>query len=55
MQPQTQINRVVIAEPRPKVKIGLALVLCCLYFFPGVIYICAVKKKQRDWDKLYGR
>lgn len=52
---EAKSNVVQIVEPRPKLKVGLAIFLCCLYFFPGVLYIASVKKKQREWDKTYRR
>ena len=57
-QPQQNVNtvvsRVVVAEPRPKLKVGLAVLLCWLYIIPGVVYICLVKSKQKEWDRMYG-
>lgn len=52
-QPQ-KIVRQVITEPRPKIKIGLAIILFFFYIFPGFIYILNVKSKQEKWDKKYG-
>lgn len=43
-----------MAPPRPKINIGLAILLCWLYIFPGLIYIGSVKNKQREWDEKYG-
>lgn len=37
--------------PRPKVNIWIAIFLFYLYIFPGIIYICSVKKQQEEWDE----
>lgn len=50
-----QINNINVIEPRPKINVGLAILLCWLYIFPGVIYIGYVKNKQREWDEKYRR
>ena len=40
-------------EPRPRVNVSLAILLCLFYLFPGIIYIASVKKKQKEWDDKY--
>ena len=40
-------------KPRPVLNVGLAIVLCLFYIFPGVIYISYVKSKQKEWDDKY--
>ena len=41
-------------DVRPKVNVLLATFLCCMYFFPGVIYIAYVKSEQKKWDRRHG-
>lgn len=56
--PTNSINKPTIQHieaPRPKVKIWLAILLCYLYIFPGVIYIYSVKKQQKEWDERHGK
>lgn len=52
--PTSNINKSAthnVETPRPKINILLAILLCYLYIFPGIIYISSVKKKQREWDE----
>ena len=44
---------VVPTEPRPKVRILLAIVLFYLYVIPGIIYVSWVRGKQKEWDRKY--
>lgn len=54
-QPQSSSKGAyIIAPPRPKINIFLAILGLWFYIFPGVIYINSIKKKQRRWDKNYG-
>lgn len=42
-------------KSRPRVKLWLVILLLYFGFFPVIIYIYIVKKKQREWDKQYRR
>lgn len=53
--PTPQVQKVIAlpAEPRPKLKIGLAILGFIFYIIPGVLYISYIKKKQAEWDSKY--
>lgn len=38
---------------RPKVSIPLTLLGLYCGFFPGIIYLIYIKKKQKEWDDKY--
>ena len=48
---KAQANEVRYIPPRPTINIFIATILCCLYLFPGLIYISVIKNKQREWDE----
>ena len=47
-------KRIQYVPPRPKINVGLAVLLCFFYFFPGIIYIGVIRGKQEKWDEQYG-
>jgi len=48
---QQVINRKI--PPRPHLRVGLAVFLCFLYVWPGIIYIALIRIKQKEWDETY--
>lgn len=38
---------------RPVLNVGLAIFLCLLFFWLGIIYIVSVKSRQKEWDDKY--
>lgn len=54
VQENVRIKKIIPTEPRPKINVGLAILLCWLYIIPGIIYIGSVRNKQREWDEKYG-
>lgn len=38
-------------EPRPRISMFLAVVLCWINIFVGLVYIGIMKHKQHEWDK----
>jgi len=51
-EPNNQTLKVPRTE-RPKLNIGLAILGCIFYVFPGLIYIAYIKQKQKEWDDKY--
>lgn len=50
---QKKVQYVHVAPPRPKMNIGLAVILCFCGFYPGIAYIAVMKYRQSLWDKQY--
>lgn len=46
-------NKIQYIGPRPKINIFIALILCCFYLFPGIIYIIVKKLQQKEWDEKF--
>ena len=44
-----------IIPPRPKLNVGLAILLCLCYLIFGIIYIAYVGAQQNKWDEKYGK
>ena len=42
-----------IVEPRPKINVWLAILGFYFYIIPGIIYVCHIKQKQKEWDEMH--
>ena len=41
--------------PKPKINVGLAILLCFFYLIPGLLYIGVKNNQIRDWEEKYDK
>ena len=44
-------NNSISKDPRPELNIFITIFLLCFYFFPGIIYIFIILRRQKEWDE----